>query len=114
MVFLQGKQIFISGLLSNRLITHEIPQASRREGAALALIYVGNRLKDRIADFASGFGSALIFESDVGSDIRIAQLLSDLSCSQDHLDRLVRATSFAPRDGINGDFLQVGHARNFT
>ncbi len=106
MGFLQGKQILITGLLSNRSIAYGIAQACYREGAVLAFTYVGERFKDRITDFAGEFGSTLIFECDVGIDEQIARLFTDLARSWDHLDGLVHAIGFAPRDAINGDFLE--------
>ena len=106
MAFLQGKKILITGVLSNRSIAYGIAQACHREGAELAFTYVGERFKDRITEFAGNFGSTLIFDCDVGSDEQIAALFSDLGKSWDHLDGLVHAIGFAPREAIAGDFLE--------
>jgi enoyl-[acyl-carrier protein] reductase I len=105
MAFLQGKKILITGLLSNRSIAYGIAKACRREGAELAFTYVGERFKDRITDFAAEFDSTLVFDCDVGSDEQIAALFTDLGKSWDHLDGLVHAIGFAPREAIAGDFL---------
>jgi enoyl-[acyl-carrier protein] reductase I len=105
MAFLQGKKILITGLLSNRSIAYGIAQACKREGAELAFTYVGERFKDRITEFAKEFGSQLIFDCDVGSDEQISALFADLGKSWDHLDGLVHAIGFAPRESIAGDFL---------
>jgi hypothetical protein len=52
-----------------------LPTASRApataQGAELAFSYVGERFKDRIAEFAAEFGSTLIFDCDVGDDAQI-------------------------------------------
>jgi enoyl-[acyl-carrier protein] reductase I len=105
MAFLQGKKILITGLLSNRSIAYGIAQACHREGAELAFTYVGERFKDRITDFAKEFGSTLIFDCDVSSDEQIDAVFTDLAKSWDHLDGLVHAIGFAPREAIAGDFL---------
>ncbi|HEV7817210.1 MAG TPA: enoyl-ACP reductase FabI [Janthinobacterium sp.] len=105
MAFLQGKKILITGLLSNRSIAYGIAKACRREGAELAFTYVGERFKGRITDFAKEFDSELVFDCDVGSDEQIAALFSDLGKSWEHLDGLVHAIGFAPREAIAGDFL---------
>lgn len=105
MAFLQGKKILITGLLSNRSIAYGIAAACRREGAELAFTYVGERFKDRTADFAKEFGSELIFDCDVGSDEQINNVFADLAKSWDQLDGLVHAIGFAPREAIAGDFL---------
>ncbi|MDP3785464.1 MAG: enoyl-ACP reductase FabI [Undibacterium sp.] len=105
MAFLQGKKILITGLLSNRSIAYGIAQACHREGAELAFTYVGERFKDRITDFAKEFNSELIFDCDVSSDEQINAVFADLAKSWDHLDGLVHAIGFAPREAIAGDFL---------
>lgn len=106
MAFLQGKKILITGLLSNRSIAYGIAQACKREGAELAFTYVGERFKERTADFAKEFGSELIFDCDVGSDDQINALFADLGKHWPQLDGLVHAIGFAPRDAISGDFLE--------
>jgi enoyl-[acyl-carrier protein] reductase I len=105
MAFLQGKKILITGLLSNRSIAYGIAQACKREGAELAFTYVGERFKDRIAEFAKEFGSELTYDCDVGSDEEISALFVDLGKSWQHLDGLVHSIGFAPREAITGDFL---------
>jgi enoyl-[acyl-carrier protein] reductase I len=113
MAFLQGKKILITGLLSNRSIAYGIAQACKREGAELAFTYVGERFKDRITDFATEFGSKLIFDCDVGSDDQINALFADLGKSWNQLDGLVHAIGFAPREAIAGDFLDGMTRENF-
>jgi enoyl-[acyl-carrier protein] reductase I len=105
MAFLQGKKILITGLLSNRSIAYGIAKACHREGADLAFTYVGERFKERTVDFAKEFGSELTFNCDVSSDEQIAAVFKDLATHWDHLDGLVHAIGFAPRESIAGDFL---------
>jgi enoyl-[acyl-carrier protein] reductase I len=106
MAFLQGKKILITGLLSNRSIAYGIAQACKREGAELAFTYVGDRFKDRVTDFAKEFGSELVFPCDVASDDQINSAFADLGKSWDRLDGLVHSIGFAPREAIQGDFLE--------
>lgn len=104
MGFLQGKKILITGLLSNRSIAHGIAEACYREGAELAFTYVGERFKNRITDFAKGFGSELVYECDVTSDEQIENVFAELGKVWGKLDGLVHAIGFAPREAIAGDF----------
>ena len=105
MAFLQGKKILITGLLSNRSIAYGIAQACKREGADLAFTYVGERFKERITEFAAEFGSTLVYDCDVSSDEQIEALFHDLGKEWQHLDGLVHAIGFAPREAIAGEFL---------
>ena len=103
MAFLTGKRILITGVISNRSIAYGIARACRREGADLAFTYVGDRFKDRVAEVASEFGSALVFPCDVTDDAQIAGVFTDLARTWDGLDGLVHAIGFAPREAIAGD-----------
>ena len=105
MGFLAGKKLLITGVLSNRSIAYGIAKACHAQGAELAFSYVGDRFKERITEFAAGFGSTLIFDCDVGDDVQIAKLFSDLSQSWATLDGFVHAIGFAPREAIAGNFL---------
>ena len=105
MGFLDGKRILITGMISNRSIAYGIAQAMRREGAELAFTYQGERVRDRVMDMAKGFGSELVFQCDVGNDGEINQLFADLGKHWDGFDGFVHAIAFAPRDALDGEFL---------
>ena len=106
MGFLAGKRLLITGVLSNRSIAYGIARACHREGAELAFTYVGDRFKDRVGDFASEFGSNLLYDCDVGDDDAIARTFTDLSKVWPQFDGFVHSIGFAPKEAITGDFLE--------
>jgi enoyl-[acyl-carrier protein] reductase I len=106
MGFLAGKKILVTGVLSNRSIAYGIAGACHREGAELAFTYQGERFEERIKGFAAEFGSQLYFPCDVTSDAEIAAVFEGLGKSWDGLDGLVHCIGFAPREAIEGDFLE--------
>ncbi len=105
MGFLAGKRLLITGLLNNRSIAYGIAQACRREGAELAFSYMGERFKDRIAEFAAEFGSNLTFDCDVSDDAQIERLFAQLGEHWPEFAGFVHSIGFAPREAIAGDFL---------
>ena len=105
MGFLEGKRILVTGVLSNRSIAYGIARACHAQGAQLAFTYQGERFEERIRGFAADFGSDLIFPCDVGDDAQIAAVFDGLGRRWDGLDGLVHAIGFAPREAIEGDFL---------
>jgi enoyl-[acyl-carrier protein] reductase I len=113
MGFLKGKKFLITGVLSNRSIAYGIARACHEQGAELAFSYVGDRFKDRITEFASEFGSNLIFDCDVGDDAQIAKLFNDLAATWPKFDGLVHSIGFAPREAIAGNFLDGLTRENF-
>ena len=113
MGFLAGKRFLITGVLNNRSIAYGIAKACHREGAELAFSYVGERFKDRIAEYAAEFGSDLTFDCDVGDDAQIERTFAELGERWPEFDGFVHSIGFAPREAIAGDFLDGLSRENF-
>ena len=105
MGFLAGKRILVTGVLSNRSIAYGIARACHQQGAELAFTYVGDRFKERVAEFAAEFGSKIVLPCDVAEDSQIEATFAELGAHWDGLDGLVHSIGFAPREAIAGDFL---------
>ena len=105
MGFLANKRILITGMISTRSIAYGIAQSMHREGAELAFTYQGERVLDRVKDMAKQFGSDMIYQCDVGKDEEINQLFIDLGKRWDRFDGFVHAIAFAPREALDGEFL---------
>lgn len=113
MGFLAGKRLLITGVISNRSIAYGVAAACKREGAELAFTYQGERVKDRVVEFAREFGSDLVFPCDVGSDAEIDALFAELGKRWDGLDGLLHSIAFAPREALSGDYLDCVTRENF-
>jgi enoyl-[acyl-carrier protein] reductase I len=105
MSLLSAKRILVTGVLSNRSIAYGIARAARREGAELALTYVGDRFRERVEGFAQELGSSIVLPCDVSSDAQIEALFTSLRSHWDGLDGLVHAIAYAPREAISGELL---------
>ena len=105
MSLLANKKILVTGLLSNRSIAYGIARAAHREGASLAMTYVGERFRERVEGFAKEFGSTIVLPCDVSSDTQIEALFASLGERWDGLDGLVHAIAYAPREAISGELL---------
>lgn len=107
MGFLAGKRALIVGLLSDRSIAYGIAEAMRREGAEIAITYVGERFKERITELAATVGSRLVYDMDVSDDKAIETTFAALGREWDSLDILVHSVAFAPREALTGRFTDV-------
>ena len=105
MGFLQGKRALIVGLASNRSIAWGIAQAMHREGADLAFTYQNEKLESRVAKMAAELESEIIVPCDVSSDEEIATVFDKLDNYWDGLDIIVHSVAFAPRNELEGDYL---------
>jgi enoyl-[acyl-carrier protein] reductase I len=105
MGFLHGKRALITGVLNHRSIAWGIASAMHREGAELAFTYVNDKLKDRVDEAATAFGSSIVLPCDVADDAQIDALFPALAQHWDGLDILVHSIGFAPREALAGEFL---------
>lgn len=107
MGFLQGKKALILGLISDRSIAYGIAQAMHREGALLAFTYQGEKVKGRVNEMAKNdFSTEITFPCDVSNDQDIENLFIELKKTWPTFDILVHSIAFAPRDQIEGDFME--------
>ncbi|WP_133510326.1 enoyl-ACP reductase FabI [Candidatus Thiosymbion oneisti] len=114
MGFLQDKRVLITGVASNRSIAYGVAQAMHREGARIALTYQTEKLKSRVEDLAAECGSELVLPLDVTSDDQIAAVFRDLSGHWDGLDAIVHSIGFAPREQLEGDYIDAVTREGFA
>ncbi len=105
MGFLQDKKILITGIASDRSIAWGTAEAMAREGAQLAFTYQNEKLKKRVDAAAEKFGAKIVLPLDAADDGQIADLFTELGKEWDDLDGIVHAMAFAPRDHLEGGFL---------
>jgi len=114
MGILDGKRALIFGVASKRSIAWGIAQSMHKQGAELAFTYQNDRLKDRVVEMAAECGSELVFPCDVASDEQIDDLFSALDQHWDGLDAMVHAVAFAPREALDGDYLESVTRESFN
>ena len=114
MGFLHGKRALITGILSQRSIAWGSANAMHREGAQLAFTYVDEKLKGRVDEAATTFGSNIVLPCDVTRDADIAALFAELGEHWDGFDVLVHSIGFAPREALQGEFLDGLTRENFA
>jgi enoyl-[acyl-carrier protein] reductase I len=113
MGFLDGKRALIVGVATERSIAWGIAQAMQREGAELAFSYVNDKLKERVESLAASLGSTLTLPLDVTVDAQIDAAFDRLKREWGHLDILVHAVAFAPREALAGGFLAATSRESF-
>ncbi|MBE9563584.1 MAG: enoyl-ACP reductase [Proteobacteria bacterium] len=105
MGMLTGKRVLIVGLASNRSIAWGVAQAMHREGAELAFTYQNDRLRDRVVKMATDCDSNITIPCDVSSDDQIDNVFTELQKTWDGLDVIIHSVAFAPREELNGAYL---------
>ncbi len=113
MGFMQDKRALIVGVASNRSIAYGIAEAMGREGAELALTYQNDKLKERVEKLAEELGAKIVLPCDVASDEQIDALFDELGKHWDGLDCTVHSVAFAPREALEGSYLDSVTRENF-
>ncbi len=106
MGLLDGKKALIIGVASNRSIAWSIAECFHREGAEIAYTYQTEKLLKRVEKIAAITGSNIMLPCDVASDEEIDNVFSELAKHWDGIDIIVHAVGFAPRELLQGDYLQ--------
>lgn len=111
---MQGKKVLIVGLASTKSIAWGIAQAMHREGAELAFTFQNEKLKDRVIKMAGECDSTITIELDVSSDEQINNVFTELGNHWDGLDGIVHSVAFAPREALDGDYVEATTRENFS
>jgi enoyl-[acyl-carrier protein] reductase I len=107
MGFLHGKRALIVGVASARSIAWGIAEAMHEQGAELAFTFQNEKLLSRVEKIAEQTGSGIILPCDVASDAEINNVFSELRKHWDYYDILVHSVGFAPREQLEGDYMDV-------
>ena len=83
-------------------------------GANIALTYQNERLQKNVEKLGSNWGVETFLACDVSRDEEIENTFEQLSKKWDGLDAVIHAVGFAPRDELDGDFMDVTSREGFS
>src|SRR5947209_7849401 len=101
---LEGKHALILGIANKWSLAYAIAQAFSREGATLALTYLGERQKGWIEDLAKDLNVSSILPCDVTKDEDLAALTTSLQAMNRPLHAVVHSLAFARPEALNTPF----------
>lgn len=106
MGFLSGKNILITGLLSDRSIAYGVAQACKTQGARLAFTYQNDRFYERTKKLAADFDTDLLFKCDVTNEPEVLQAFADIDkVFQGQLDGVLHSIAYTAKEGLSGSFV---------
>jgi enoyl-[acyl-carrier protein] reductase I len=104
---LEGKFALVTGIANRWSLAYAIAQAFSREGATLALTYLGERQKIAIEELAADLNVAAILPCDVTKDEELAELTNSLREMNRPLHAVVHSLAFANREDLSRPFLET-------
>ncbi len=114
MGFLTGKKALIVGVASNRSIAWGIAQAMAKQDCEIALTYQNDKLKKRVNKCAVICHSNIVIKCNVASDKDIEKTFKELKNYWDNFDIIIHSVAFAPREALNGNYIQATTRENFA
>ena len=106
MPLLEGKTALIFGVANHRSIAWSIAQALAREGARLALTYQ-DRMEKYVRDLAATVPGTIVMPCDVQNDEQLDAAFKEVDESFGGLDILIHCVAFAPKQAMEGSFLET-------
>lgn len=113
MGFLTGKKVLITGIASPKSIAYGIAEAMHRQGAELAFTFQGEKLKQRVLEYAAQWNSSLCFPCDVTRDEEIHSVMEQLQHHWQGLDCLIHSLGYAPAHELDGRIIEASTREGF-
>jgi enoyl-[acyl-carrier protein] reductase I len=101
-MLLEGKTGLVMGVANKRSLAWGITNSVSRAGARVVLTYQNERLGENARELAAVLNNPLLIPCDVASDEQIASAMGRIREEIGHLDFLVHALAFAPREALDG------------
>jgi enoyl-[acyl-carrier protein] reductase I len=105
---LEGKLALVLGIANRWSLAYAIAQAFHREGATLALTYLGEKQKQTIEELAAAWNVAALVPGDVTKDDEIAALARSLGELGRPLHAVVHSLAFANTEDLRRPFSETG------
>jgi enoyl-[acyl-carrier protein] reductase I len=107
MGLLDGKKALIFGVANDHSIAWGIAQALHGAGATVGFASVESLIERRVRPLAASIGATFVEACDVQSDDQIRAVMAKWADAHGQLDVLVHAVAFAPREALEGQFLDT-------
>lgn len=112
-MLLEGKNILILGVASERSIATAIADFAASQGAKIALTYQNDKVFSRVKAVADRCHADLVEHCDVTDDESVSALSESIIQKWGKLDGLVHSLAFAPQESISGDYLESVSRESF-
>jgi len=103
---LKEKNVLVTGIASNRSISYAIAKILQENKANVIISYQNERLKDRVLKLRDELNIENdAYQCDLSNDSEIDNLRDQIDKTCGNLDGIIHSAAFAPRDHLNGKYL---------
>src|SRR6266516_6134811 len=107
---MEGKTGLIMGIANKRSIAWGVANSVNSAGARLILTHQNERLGENVRELAPLLNNPIVLPFDVASDEQIQTLMDRIREEAGHLDFLVHALAYAPREALSGMYAETKRA----
>src|SRR5881296_1715308 len=107
---LEGKTGLIMGIANKRSIAWGVASSVNSAGARHILTHQNERLGENVRELAPLLNNPIVLPCDVASDEQIQTLMDRIREEAGHLDFLVHALAYAPREALSGMYAETKRA----
>lgn len=104
---LTGKRYLVMGVANKRSLGWAIAEQLQAAGAELAFSYQAERLKGELEKLTDGMAGTLLYQCDVVNENELTSMFESLQQSWGSLDGVVHAIAFAPREALEGRYIDT-------
>lgn len=104
---LRGKKFLVMGVANKRSLGWAIAEQLHTAGAELAFSYQAERLHGELEKLTAEMSGTLLYQCDVAQEEELETMFGGLADSWGSLDGIVHAIAFAPREALEGRFIDT-------
>ena len=104
---LSGSKFLVMGVANKRSLGWAIAEQLHAAGADLAFSYQAERLKRELEKLTADMDGTLLYQCDVVEEQELEAMFSSLRDSWGTLDGVVHAIAFAPREALEGRYIDT-------
>jgi enoyl-[acyl-carrier protein] reductase I len=97
----------IFGVANKRSIAWACAEACMQSGAKLAFTYQGERLKENVLKLTNGVKDTVVVACDVTNQAEVDAAFETVKKEYGKLDFLIHSIAFAPREALEGEFVET-------
>ncbi len=109
-MLLEGKKALVFGVANDMSNAWGIAQAFHENGATVGFSSVEGLIDKRVRPLAARIGSTFVEPCDVSDDDQIRAVFEKWEAEHGNLDVLVHSLAFAPKDDLDGSFIETSRA----
>ncbi len=104
---LTGKRALVMGVTNHRSLGWAIASRLHDAGAEIAFSYQGERLRGILEKLTADMPGSRLYQVDVTREDEVRAMFTDLGDCWGRLDYLVHAIAFAPREAMEGRYVDT-------